>query len=176
MVLSYYALKSGVDVTRRAFGDSGRSVHGHGTRCQPKQSTKPHNTRQQRNHVLTLATCRAPRLWKSGSNLQMRLTVPRLLRQNTWLCRTLTHSSHTIKDDSDVGHQTTKPADFAPVDSRSADELSAIWRKVKTIFLNARDCKDGGRDENAWCDDVFRPLLNLAIELYGKDRWWLQSV
>lgn len=82
----------------------------------------------------------------------------------------------TIKSDSDVGHQITKPADFDPVDQRSAEELSDIWREVKTIFLNARDCKDRGRDENAWCDDVFRPLLSLAIKLYGKDRWWLQNV
>ncbi|KAF3031946.1 hypothetical protein E8E11_000328 [Didymella keratinophila] len=81
-----------------------------------------------------------------------------------------------IKNDSDVGHQIIKSADFDAVDSCSAEELSAVWEKVKTIFLNARDCKDGGRDENAWCDDVFRPLLNLAIQLYGMDRWWLQSV
>ncbi|KAF2437573.1 hypothetical protein P171DRAFT_178964 [Karstenula rhodostoma CBS 690.94] len=82
----------------------------------------------------------------------------------------------TIKDDIDVGYQATKPADFAPADAQTPAELAAIWGKVKAIFLNARECKDGGRDENAWCDDVFRPLIALAMELYGDDRWWLQSV
>lgn len=81
-----------------------------------------------------------------------------------------------IKDDADVGYQATKPADFALVDAQTSGELAAMWTKVKAIFLNARDCKDGGRDENAWCDDVFRPLISLAIKLYGDDRWWLQSV
>lgn len=81
-----------------------------------------------------------------------------------------------IKDDADVGYQATKPADFAPVDAQTPGELAAMWTKVKAIFLNARDCKDGGRDENPWCDDVFRPLIGLAFKLYGDDRWWLQSV
>jgi hypothetical protein len=81
-----------------------------------------------------------------------------------------------IEDDADVGYQATKPADFAHADTQTPGELAAIWTKVKAIFLNARDCKDGGRDENAWCDDVFRLLISLAIELYGNDRWWLQSV
>ncbi|CAG5180769.1 uncharacterized protein ALTATR162_LOCUS9396 [Alternaria atra] len=59
---------------------------------------------------------------------------------------------------------------------RSAEELSNIWKEAKKIFLNARDCKDGGRDENAWCDDVVRPLVHLAIKSDGNDRWWFQSV
>jgi hypothetical protein len=59
---------------------------------------------------------------------------------------------------------------------RSAEELSTIWKEAKKIFLNTRDCKDGGRDENAWRDDVVRPLVHLAIELDGNDRWWFQSV
>ncbi|KAI1529753.1 hypothetical protein PtrSN002B_011094 [Pyrenophora tritici-repentis] len=83
---------------------------------------------------------------------------------------------HVIKTDSEVGHQTTKPADFDRSDSRSAEELSTIWKEAKKIFLNARDCKDGGRDENAWCDDVVRRLVHLAMELDGSDRWWFQSV
>ncbi|KAK7178074.1 hypothetical protein PSPO01_15874 [Paraphaeosphaeria sporulosa] len=83
---------------------------------------------------------------------------------------------HVIKNDPEVGHQTTKPADFDRNDTRSAEELSTVWNEAKKIFLNARDCKDGGRDENAWCDDVVRPLVHLAMELYGNDRWWFQSV
>ncbi|KAJ4286952.1 hypothetical protein N0V90_012832 [Kalmusia sp. IMI 367209] len=81
-----------------------------------------------------------------------------------------------IKNDPEVGHQTTKTTDFDRIDTRSAAELSTVWNKVKKIFLNARDCKDGGRDENAWCDDVVRPLVHLAMELYGNNRWWFQSV
>lgn len=46
-----------------------------------------------------------------------------------------------------------------------------MWKKVKSIFLNARDCKDGSRDENAWCDDVVRPLVYLAMDLYGNGKW-----
>jgi hypothetical protein len=45
-----------------------------------------------------------------------------------------------------------------------------------TIFLNARDGKNGSRDENACCDDVVRPLIHLAIELSGNGKWWFQNV
>ncbi|CCT61205.1 predicted protein [Plenodomus lingam JN3] len=83
---------------------------------------------------------------------------------------------HVIKEDTQVGTQTIKPGDFDRSDMRSAGDMSALWVKVKQIFLNARDCKDGGRDENAWCDDVARPLVHLAIDLYGGDRWWFQNV
>ena len=75
-----------------------------------------------------------------------------------------------------MGHQTTKPADFDRSDTRSTKELSTIWEEAKKIFLNARDCKDGSRDENAWCDDVVRPLVYLAMDSYGNNRWWSQSV
>ena len=75
-----------------------------------------------------------------------------------------------------MGYQTTKPTDFDRSDKRSSKELFNIWKEVKKIFLNARDCKDGSRDENAWCDDVVRPLIYLAIDLYGENRWWFQSV
>jgi len=51
-----------------------------------------------------------------------------------------------------------------------------MWKAVKNIFLNAHDCKDGIRDENAWCNDVVRPLLSLAMDLYGNGKWWFQSV
>lgn len=79
-------------------------------------------------------------------------------------------------EDSEVGHQTTKLSDFDRNDMRCVDEMLPIWKEVKKIFLNARDCKDGSRDENAWCDDVVRPLVELAITLYGNDRWWFQNV
>ncbi|KAH7119534.1 hypothetical protein B0J11DRAFT_440129, partial [Dendryphion nanum] len=79
-------------------------------------------------------------------------------------------------NDPEVGYQSIKPADFDHSDMRSAEDLSSIWKVVRTIFLNARDCKDGSRDENAWCDDVVRPLIHLTMELYGNGRWWFQSV
>jgi hypothetical protein len=75
-----------------------------------------------------------------------------------------------------VGHQKTKPGDFDHSDMRSHKELSAFWEEVKKIFLNARDCKNGSRDENAWCDDVVRPLVHLAMKMYGDDRWCFQNV
>jgi hypothetical protein len=75
-----------------------------------------------------------------------------------------------------VGYQTTKRTDFDHNDVRSAEELSDLWKEVKTIYLNARDCKDDSRDENAWCDDVVRPLIHLAMELYGDGKWWFQNV
>ncbi|PSN58649.1 hypothetical protein BS50DRAFT_641591 [Corynespora cassiicola Philippines] len=80
-----------------------------------------------------------------------------------------------IKNNPDVGYQTTKPADFDHRDMHSAEELSNIWKEVKTIFLDARDCKDGSRDENVWCDDRVRPLIYLTMELYGDERWWFQN-
>ena len=51
-----------------------------------------------------------------------------------------------------------------------------MWEAAKKVFLNARDCKNGSRDENAWCDDVVRPLIHIAMDLYGRGRWWFQSV
>jgi hypothetical protein len=59
---------------------------------------------------------------------------------------------------------------------RSADELSSTYEAAKTIYLNARDCKRGNRDGSAWCDDVVRPLILLAMKMYGNGKWWLQSV
>jgi hypothetical protein len=59
---------------------------------------------------------------------------------------------------------------------RSPEELSASWEEVKKIFINARDCKDGSRDANAWCDDVVRPLVYLAMKMYGDNRWCFQNV
>jgi hypothetical protein len=59
---------------------------------------------------------------------------------------------------------------------RSCEELSALWEEVQKIFLNACDCKDGSRDENAWCDDVVRPLVHLAMKMYGGNRWCFQNV
>lgn len=88
----------------------------------------------------------------------------------------LTYIQHIIKNDPDVGYQTIKMTDFDRNDKRSIEELAVIWKEAKKIFLNARNCKDGSRDENAWCDDVVRPLVHLAMDLYGNGKWWFQSV
>ncbi|KAF2183978.1 hypothetical protein K469DRAFT_739699 [Zopfia rhizophila CBS 207.26] len=36
--------------------------------------------------------------------------------------------------------------------------------------------KSRGRDENAWCMDVIKPLVKLAMRLEGEEKFWLQSV
>jgi hypothetical protein len=81
-----------------------------------------------------------------------------------------------IEHDRDVGHQITKSTDFDRSDSRTIDDLTTLWKNVKKIFVNAHDCKEGSRDENAWCNDVLQPLMQVAMDLYGQDRWWFQSV
>ena len=83
---------------------------------------------------------------------------------------------HIIKSDPDVGHQRLKSIDFDLNDTRSAEELSFVWKRVKNICISARDCKDNGKDENAWCDKVVRPSIQLAIELHGKDKWQIQNL
>jgi hypothetical protein len=47
---------------------------------------------------------------------------------------------------------------------------------VKDIFLCARHCTENGRDENAWCAEVVRPLLELALSLSDTKNLMVQSV
>lgn len=91
-------------------------------------------------------------------------------------CQILILFQRVIKSDPDIGYQVIKPADYDSGDMRCADELTALWETVKNLFLNARDCKDCNRDENAWCHDVLQPLIHLVIRMYGNDHWWFQSV
>jgi hypothetical protein len=58
-------------------------------------------------------------------------------------------------------------ADFALVDT---------LEQVKKIFQGATLCTQFGRDESAWCFTVVWPLIELAIKLYGKDKWRPESV
>ncbi|KAH4354204.1 hypothetical protein HBH97_254470 [Parastagonospora nodorum] len=83
---------------------------------------------------------------------------------------------HTIKTDPDVGYQIIKPGDFDRNDRHCAGEMLTLWQDVKEVFLDARNCKDGSCDENAWCGDVVRPLVHLAMRLYGNNKWWFQNV
>ncbi|KAF2491436.1 hypothetical protein BU16DRAFT_584714 [Lophium mytilinum] len=83
-----------------------------------------------------------------------------------------------IDNDPKVSHETIKPADIDRSDTRSTKELMTIWREVKEIFINARECKDESQDENAWFSHVVFPLVRLAMDLYGNDRWgfqWIKS-
>lgn len=45
--------------------------------------------------------------------------------------------------------------------------LSKLIQKLKTIFLDARNCKDDNQYENALRDDALRALIYLTMELYG---------
>ena len=54
--------------------------------------------------------------------------------------------------------------------------LLTIWKEAKKMFLNAPDCKDDSQDKNAWCDNVVRPLIYLAIDLYSNGRYYIQPL
>jgi hypothetical protein len=99
--------------------------------------------------------------------------IPRALRQ-------------LIEEDADFGYQrieshawsdsTARTLPDQDVDSGNWEALTYVFKKVKEIWLNARLCEASGRDENAWCMDVFQPLMKLALKLEGKGKFWLQSV
>ena len=95
-------------------------------------------------------------------------------------------SQNALEADTGIGFQRFKPAAFsktATSDLSNPDhnpavraELEYTLRKVKKIFWNAFYCKTRGRDENAWCDDVVRPMVKLALRLYAKGKLRVQSV
>jgi hypothetical protein len=100
------------------------------------------------------------------------------------------HSVHPIVllfwIDTDVGFQRFKPVAFSntatrdlsdpSLDPAARAELEYTLKKVKKIFKKALHCQTRGRDENAWCDDVVRPMAKLALRLYAIGRLSLQSV
>lgn len=63
-------------------------------------------------------------------------------------------------------------------DKRTLADFALIHtlQQVKKIFQGATLCTQFGRDENAWCFTVIWPLIELAIKLYGKDKWRPESV
>lgn len=65
----------------------------------------------------------------------------------------------------------TNPAGLDPGDARAAEDLSAIWRKVKMMFLSAHEIEDSNQDEKVLCNDVFQSSFELAIQLYGGGQW-----
>src|SRR6266702_8945970 len=80
-------------------------------------------------------------------------------------------SQKAIKADTDIGFQRFKPAAFsktATCDLSDPDldpvvraELEYTLRKVRKIFRKALYCQTRGHAENAWCDDVVRPMVRL---------------
>lgn len=95
-------------------------------------------------------------------------------------------SQKAIKADTDIGFQRFKPAAFSKTATRDLSdpdldpvvraELEYTLRKVRKIFRKALHCQTRGRDENAWCDDVVRPMVRLALRLYAKGKLCVQSV
>lgn len=91
-----------------------------------------------------------------------------------------------VRADTDIGFQRFKPIAFSNtatrdlsdpnLDSAARAELEYTLRKVKNIFKKALHCQTRGRDENAWCDDVIRPMVKLALRLYAKGKLSLQNV
>ncbi|KAF2634935.1 hypothetical protein P280DRAFT_523597 [Massarina eburnea CBS 473.64] len=91
-----------------------------------------------------------------------------------------------IEEDTDFGYQRIErrawTSSAAPdvldlaVGSKEGDVLIYTLQRVKDIWLNARTCQLKGRDENAWCMDVVKRLVKLALKLEGRGKFWLQSV
>lgn len=46
--------------------------------------------------------------------------------------------------------------------------LPHIWKSVRSIYTDARDCSEARKDEAAWCK-VVRNILKLAMLLYYDD-------
>ena len=87
-----------------------------------------------------------------------------------------------IQSDNTLGVQTfdrhafiDSPGSLSECNSSPREELYTLG-KVKQIFQRARTCKTRGRDENAWCQVVVQPLVELALELSGNGKLLLQSV
>ncbi|KAH8726038.1 hypothetical protein GQ44DRAFT_579865, partial [Phaeosphaeriaceae sp. PMI808] len=76
-----------------------------------------------------------------------------------------------IEEDTDFGDQQIKSCAWGESATSNfaveRETLLFILRKVKKIWLNACVCQLKGRDENAWCMDVIKPLIKLAMKLEG---------
>ncbi|KAL5371450.1 hypothetical protein PMIN06_012891 [Paraphaeosphaeria minitans] len=97
-----------------------------------------------------------------------------------WVPRCL---KEEIKSDNALGIQTfdrhaftDSPCNLSECNPSLREELRYTLGKVKQIFKRARTCKTRGRDENAWCQVVIQPLMELALELSGNGKMLLQSV
>jgi len=95
-------------------------------------------------------------------------------------------SQEAIKANTDIGFQRLKPTAFSKTATRDLSdpdlnptthaELEYTLRKVKKIFKKALHCQTRGRDEHTWYDDVVRSMVKLALRLYAKGKFYIQSV
>ncbi|KAI9035299.1 uncharacterized protein KD926_003772 [Aspergillus affinis] len=52
---------------------------------------------------------------------------------------------------------------FDYADSRTPEQLEALWRDVVEIYQEAAECEEHGQDENAWGAGVIQPILKMGI-------------
>ncbi|KAF2015111.1 hypothetical protein BU24DRAFT_493574 [Aaosphaeria arxii CBS 175.79] len=134
--------------------------------------------------ISSLRTARPPIWIDSVDDLQKEEALP---VQVTLLAQRLAHGvgagfiparmEEIMMNDSEIEDEgSTDPTDFYEENEYSEQDLAAIWQKVKAIYRNALVCHSRLRDENAWSDEVVRPLIQLAIDLHGKGRWWMQNI
>ncbi|KAJ4286960.1 hypothetical protein N0V90_012840 [Kalmusia sp. IMI 367209] len=97
-----------------------------------------------------------------------------------WVPRCL---KEEIESDNTLGMQPfdryaflDSPCNLSECNPILREQLQYILRKVKQIWKRARTCYQEGRDENAWCQVVIQPLMELALKLSGNGKMLLQSV
>ena len=76
----------------------------------------------------------------------------------------------------EAGYEQIDPDDFDRNTAYSDEGISSSWQRVKGIVENGQMCKEMGQDENAWCDEVVRPLFSLVIDLEGSGKWCIKNV
>ena len=81
----------------------------------------------------------------------------------------------SILVDSALGFQRISKGAWDPDDTDLVVNQNTL-AAVKDIFLCARHCTENMRDENAWCAEVVRPLLELALSLSNTKNLIVQSV
>jgi hypothetical protein len=91
-----------------------------------------------------------------------------------------------IRADTEMGFQRFKPSAFSKTATRDLSDpaldpvlcaqLEYTLRKAKKISRKSLHCQTSGRGENAWCDEVVRPMVRLALRLYAQGKLCLQSV
>jgi hypothetical protein len=89
-----------------------------------------------------------------------------------WVPESLKES---IMTDSELGLQQISKRAWDPDANDPAVNQNTL-EAVKDIFLCAKHCTENGRDENAWCAEVVRPLLELALSLSNTKNLLVQSV
>ena len=57
--------------------------------------------------------------------------------------------------------------DYTPDDDLNPLQLDGLWEHGSSVYTHARDCARFSKDENAWSDEVVRPLLGWSGESDG---------